>query len=39
VLITHAEEPGSVLARALVQTAKLLRLDELFGHSAKSASD
>jgi DNA-binding transcriptional LysR family regulator len=39
VLITHAEEPGSVLARALVQTARLLRLDELFGLTAKSASD
>jgi DNA-binding transcriptional LysR family regulator len=38
VLITVAEEPGSVLARALVETARLLRLDELFDQSPDAAA-
>jgi DNA-binding transcriptional LysR family regulator len=32
VLVTVADEPGSVLARALVETAGRLRLDELFDY-------
>ena len=37
VLVTGAEEPGSILARALVETARLLRLDELFDHGPTTA--
>jgi DNA-binding transcriptional LysR family regulator len=36
VLVTGAEEPGSVLARALVETAQLLHLDELFSHAPEA---
>jgi hypothetical protein len=36
-LVTGAEEPGSVLARALVETARLLHLDDLFEHGPTAA--
>ena len=39
VLVTVAEEPGSVLARALVDTARQLRLDELFAATAAPPSE
>lgn len=32
VLVTLADEPGSVLVRAMVNTARLLHLDDLFAH-------
>jgi len=33
VLVTIDEDPGSVLARTLVETARRLRIDDLFDHA------